>query len=199
MELSQQRKPTAVRRVEIANAALLLLAQQGSKAFTTATLAREVGLTSGALFRHFASLDDVLSEAVQQALIKIEATFPDPSLPGIQRLSQLASKRIELIRSEPGLAWILRSTEACHLLPDEALLQLDKMIRRSRSYLLNALSDGASEGSVRTDISPETLLIIVTGTIQSLIGMSGPSHQSSRTPQPKPAMILRELTKIIGI
>ncbi len=62
-------------------AALRIIGERGRGALTTANLATEIGLSSGALFRHFASLDDVLREAVRVALRTIEGTFPDASLP----------------------------------------------------------------------------------------------------------------------
>ena len=53
------RKPTEVRRREIAAATLRVIGQQGASELTTANLALAVDLTPGALFRHFASLDEI--------------------------------------------------------------------------------------------------------------------------------------------
>ena len=56
------RKPSAERRVEIAQAVLRIIGEQGITSFTTTALAKEIGVTSGALFRHFASRDEILQE-----------------------------------------------------------------------------------------------------------------------------------------
>ena len=43
-------------------------------------LGREVGVTSGALFRHFPSRTAMLDEAAKRAVALLEATFPPAEL-----------------------------------------------------------------------------------------------------------------------
>lgn len=197
MTLIRQRKSTAVRREEIAKAALYVIAQSGVKSLTTAALAKEVGVTSGALFRHFTTLDEMLLETVQYALARIEQTFPDPTLPPVDRLTQLASNRIQLIGSQPGLSWILRSNEAYHVLPAEGVALLEDMVRRSRRFLLLAIREGASQGIIRSDIKAEVLLVIVTGTIQALIGIPGPAGRAAKSQNQSPESVMSALISVI--
>jgi AcrR family transcriptional regulator len=49
-------------------------------------LGREVGITSGALFRHFPSRTAMLNEAALRAVALLEATFPSPALHPLERL-----------------------------------------------------------------------------------------------------------------
>ena len=53
------RKPTAERKEEILDAAARIMARDGIASLTIATLAREVGVTTGALFRHFETRDAI--------------------------------------------------------------------------------------------------------------------------------------------
>lgn len=186
-----------MRREEIAQAALRLIGEKGVKSLTTAALAEEIGLSSGALFRHFSTLDEMLQEMVRCALLKIEQTFPDPSLPPLDRLTQLASNRVKLIGSEPGLSWLLRSEEAYHALPPQSVLLLEDMIRRSRGFLLAAIREGARQGSIRNDIKPEACLVIITGTIQALIGMPGSAGRAIKSPGQSPKAVLSSLMAIL--
>jgi len=167
------RKSGAERREEIAQAVLRIIGERGLTTLTTATVADEVGVTSGALFRHFNSRDEMLDEAVTIALARIQETFPNPSLPPMERLLGLARNRIELFGSEPGIAWILRSDQAYLTLPAESVERLRSTVKRSKEFLLRAIRDGAKQGSIRSDIEPEILFITITGTIHTLIGMSG--------------------------
>ena len=86
------RKPTADRRREIAQAVLRIIGERGLTSLTTAAIAAEIGVTNGALYRHFSSLDEILIETVRQGVVKIESTFPDPALPPIERLILQASR-----------------------------------------------------------------------------------------------------------
>lgn len=182
---STRRKSTVERREEIARAVLRIIGERGLTTLTAATLAAEVGVTSGALYRHFASLDEIMIETVRFGVVQIEATFPDAGSPPLDRLLQLAEKRVELLRGDRGLAWLLRSDQAYLVLPEQAAQSLRDVARRSRRFLLDALMDGADDGSIRRDIEPEILLVTVLGTIHALIGSGDrhPSHPGRKPPR----------------
>ncbi len=180
--------PSAQRREQIVEAVLRIIGRQGLTSLTTSTLAREVGVTTGALFRHFATLDEILREVVRHALRQIEATFPDESLPPLERLLGLAGNRVRLLRSNPGLAWVLRSEQAYLTLPGDAVGKLRELVDRSKRYLLAAIRDGVARGSVRGDIQPEILLVLVMGAIHAVAGMSGVHRGSQAAPNPDQAL-----------
>jgi AcrR family transcriptional regulator len=192
------RKRAAERRREIGGAALRIVGREGVTALTTANLAREVRLTTGALFRHFETLDDVLREAVRQGLEKMESTFPEPSLPPLERIATLARNRVAVLSVDPGLAWLVRSEQAVLLLPADAVESLQEFVSRSRRFLLEAIQEGVRQGSIRRDIEPQALLVLVAGTIHALVGMPGIHRlaKSSRTVSPE--QVLEGLMRLLG-
>ena len=167
------RKSGQARREEIARAVLEILGEQGIAAVTTRNLAQRVGLTTGALFRHFPTTEAMLCEAVRVARAQVDATFPDPGLPPLRRVLTLARARVALMGGSPGVAWLFRSEQARQSLPEECVDQLQELSIRSRGYLLDALREGVTNGSIRPDIPAEDLLVPVLGTIHALIGMRG--------------------------
>lgn len=191
------RKPSAERREEIVRAALQIIGRRGLSSLTTAALAEAVGVTSGALFRHFASLEEILREVARWAVERIEETFPDPALPPLERLLGLARNRVRLLSTDPGLAWLLRSEQADRALPAEAVARLRELVRRSQRYLTDALREGAAQGSVRDDIEPELLLVPVMGTIHALVGMPGVHRAARRARRPTPERVLAALERLL--
>lgn len=191
------RKPASERRREIALAVLRIIGERGLTSLTTAALADEVGVTTGALFRHFASLDEILRETVRHGIEKMEETFPDESLPPLVRLMSLARNRVELLRSDSGLAWLLRSEQAYLTLPGDSVASLKALVRRSRRYLLRAIREGASAGSIRDDIDAEALLVPVMGTIHALAGMQGAHHLARKTDRRQRDAVLSALERMI--
>ena len=171
--VSGTRKSGAERREETARAVLRILGEKGIAALTTTALADKVGVSSGALFRHFPSRDAMLDEAVAYALNRVEATFPDETLAPLARLMRLARDRIEVMGSDAGVAWLFVSEQAGQCLPPQAMRDLRDMAQRSREFVLSALRDGVLDGSIRGDIDPEILLVPVLGTIHALIGLEG--------------------------
>lgn len=61
------RESKAVRREQIISAIAKIVATRGLSRLTTAALAREVGLTEGALFKHFATKEEMLKAAIREA------------------------------------------------------------------------------------------------------------------------------------
>lgn len=174
------RKSGTERRGEIVRAVLRIIGERGLTALSTSSIAAEVGLTTGALFRHFDSLEGILAAAVEYALSRIDATFPDPALPPRERLLEIARNRVELFGADPGLAWLLRSEQAFLTLPPESVAKLRTVVRRSKRFLLKAIRDGIDEGSVRGDLDPKAMLVPVMGTIHALAGMPGVHRLASR-------------------
>lgn len=147
-----------------------IIGEKGITSLTTTTLAQAVGLTTGALFRHFSSWDEIYRHTVHVAFAQMDATFPDPSLPPRTRVFQLAKNRIELFSMNPGLVWLFRSRQAGLTVPKDAALELSTMVQRSRGFLLTAIHQGMQDGSLRKDLTEETTLHLVTGAIQASFG-----------------------------
>lgn len=192
------RKSSAIRREEIAVAALRIIGERGIASLTTTTLAAEVGVTSGALFRHFDSREAMLQEAAQYALAKIESTFPDPALAPLERLLALAENRVRIVGADPGVAWVLRSEQAYLSLPADAAARLRNLVKRSKRFVLTALRDGSADGTIRTDIEPEILFVPVMGTIHALIGLAGIHAFASRTRGSSTARVLAALAVLLA-
>jgi len=167
---TRTRKPRAVRREEIVGAVLRIIGTQGIAALTTTRVATEVGVTSGALFRHFETRDEILEETVRAVAERIDATFPDESLPGRERLHRLIVNRIETITAEPGIWWFLHSDQASLTLPPDAVEMLRSRARRSRAFVLEALEDGVADGTIRGDVDPEHLTFMVLGVVHAFLG-----------------------------
>ena len=168
--------------------ALEIIGRKGLTALTTTALAEAIGVTSGALFRHFASREAILDEAVAVAETRIEATFPDAALPPLDRLRALAEARIALLSSEPGLAWLLRSGQAPLALPPAGVKRLRGLVRRSRAYIQTALDEARGAGQLRTDVPQDVLILTFTATVHALIAKRSVHARGTRAPKPEQAV-----------
>ena len=176
----QTRKNTFERKKEIVDAVLKIIGERGLSSLSTKTIAEEVGVTTGALFRHFASQEEILREVTRFAILQIEETFPDESISPLERINLLAKNRIILLNSCNGLAWLLKSEQAFLTLPKDSVESLRSMMKQSKRFLLKSLKDGINEGSIRNDIDPEILIVIIMGAIHSMIGLPGTKNISNK-------------------
>lgn len=195
---SSARRSTLERRAEIAAAALRIIGERGLTSLTTASLAAEIGVTSGALFRHFTSRDAILAESVRYAVERIEQTFPAPDLPPLERILDLARNRVRVLGADPGLAWLLRSEQAFLTMPGDAVAQLHSLVGKTRKYLLDALVEGAQDGSIRRDVEPPVLLLTVMGTIHAMIGLNALHRKATGPGQPDLDRVLSGLARLVA-
>jgi AcrR family transcriptional regulator len=176
------RKSAQVRRAEIAEAAIRLAGDRGAPSLTAAAIAAEVGLTSGALFRHFDSIDAILEAAAERAIEWVEATFPAPDLPARERLESLVRARVVLLGEHPGLVWFLLSDQAAARIPVAARERLADLAKATRAQLTSAITEARAAGELRNDVAPEAQLTILIGAVHAL------ARRGQATEDPSPIL-----------
>ena len=114
--MAEAKLQTHIRREQIAEAALKLVASEGVKRLSIAAVARRVGLVPSGIYRHFKSKDAMLEavlELLQSRLQANVAAAREESEDAVQRLHGLFVRHIRIIR-EGGQAFprIIFSDEA---------------------------------------------------------------------------------------
>lgn len=156
------------RRREIADAALRVVASRGVARFTAATLAAEVGLTDGALFRHFPSKEAIVVAAIERIeellLPSLAADDPDP----IARLGRFFRLRVDAIRERRGISRLLVSDELAHAAPPEGVARVTSLRQRSAAFVRACLDQAAASGALAPGVGPEEAAVLVIGAILAL-------------------------------
>ncbi len=161
------------RKADIAEAALRIIATRGVAALTTTAVAAELGLTSGALFRHFASREAILEEVAARVEEILAANIPPPELPPAERLERFIRQRASTAGGQAGVLRLLLSEQFTLALPETAVARLRRAIATTHAFLVQTIREGAADGSFRSDIAPEELVVIAMGTTQMLAFLHG--------------------------
>jgi hypothetical protein len=103
-----------------------------------------------------------------------------------------------VLRSEPGVAWLLRSEQASLALPHDSVRLLRSRAKRTKRYILTAIEDGVAQGSIRADIAPELLLVPIMGTIHAVLGMPGIRGKAPVKESSNPDAVLSALVRMIA-
>lgn len=177
------RRASDVRKVELVDAALEVIAARGIAALSTRVLAEQVGLSSGAIFRHFASLEALLMAVVERVEEVLNATYPPPELPAIERLEGFIDARSSAVGSERGILRLLLSEQFLLALPKGGAERLSACVRQSRAFVIGCLREAQAAGEVRSDFPAEALAPIVLGTIQMLALSTGNSRHGAPAAQ----------------
>lgn len=190
---TRSRKASPERRQEIAIAVLDLIGAKGAKSLTSAQISNHLGLSAGAIFRHFASLDEILEAAVDLAIELVEQSFPDKSAEPKQRLLQLGLNRVAVVRAHPGISWLLLSDQGLLGVPEPAAKRIRALVKRSRSFVATALQQADRARDLRPNAAPEVSAVLFMGAIHALI------RTGKLTRAPKPDVVLSTLLDMIFV
>lgn len=166
--MARVRKSSKERKAELTDAALEIIAARGITALSTRSLASQVGLTSGAIFRHFASFEEVLEAVVERVEAVLSGSYPPTTLPGVERLERFVEARSTAVGAQLGILRLMHSDQFLLALPKKGAERLSVCVQETREFLLACLRDGQASGEIRRDLRPEALVPIVMGTVQML-------------------------------
>jgi len=192
------KRTTTLNRIEIADAAIRIIGDCGISSLTTTTLAKELGVSSGAPFRHFASREEILCAVGERVLELMGKTFPDEALPPLERLSQLFVARIQAVTRHGGVARLIFSDQFSKALPEAAAALIHTFVLHTRKFVLDAITQGAASGDIRKDVPAEHLLVLFVGTMQHAAFLSA-MNRDQRPPLPMdPQIIFQSIRTLIG-
>ena len=157
------------KRAEIADAALRIIETRGIAALTTSALAAELGVSSGAPFRHFANREEILEAVALRVEELVLGTFPPETDPPLERLQALLRARAKVVGGHRGIGRLMFSEQFALALPEAAAARLRAVVTRTQAFLLRALEEGQREGSLRGDLAAKALLPVVFGMLMQLV------------------------------
>lgn len=153
----RQRKTAEARKAEIVETAIRLAAEVGPDRLTTQQLAREIGITQPAIFRHFPTKADIwqaVGERISTFLNAGAEAAPSRPDPPEDRLVALVRRHLGFIRSNPAIPAILFSREL-HA-ENETLRRLFERVMQNRQQVFRAvIEQGIAAGRLRADLDAD--------------------------------------------
>ncbi len=156
------------RQLEIIEAAGQLVTEDGFAALTTKRLAERMHFTEAALYRHFASKEEILvtmlhhlAANIDERLAAVAEAHPDP----VERVRAMFDSQFTYFQKNPQYLMAIFATgvlEASHGID----AGIERIMVVKRRHLLNAIKDGQRSGAFTTDHSAETLSHIIMGTFR---------------------------------
>jgi AcrR family transcriptional regulator len=169
-----RKRTLSARQAQIVDAALRVIATKGSRRFTAQLLAKEVGVTGGAIYRHFEGMDAIVDAVVDRVGAFLFDGFPPEAPDPIERLKVFFYRRARTILANPHVSRLLLSD---HLAQAGGLAQskrLDEFKRRSQAFVSECLREAREGGLLADGMSSQAGAVVVLGSILAL------SHASAR-------------------
>jgi TetR/AcrR family transcriptional regulator len=167
----QTRLPTEERQAEIVTAALRLARDTSPALITTTNIASAVGLTQGAVFKHFPTKDAIWVAAVHwvrgelmQSLRAAAAEAPTP----LDGLSAMFRAHVDFVVAQPGVPRLIFN-ELQQPADSATKQEVRAMLQGYRKLLLDTLEQAVAQGQVVADLDREAAATTFVGLIQGLV------------------------------
>ena len=166
--------PADERRIATVEAVVDLAAQQNPSDITTTAIARHMGVTQGALFRHFASKDAILqavmSWVAQRLMARVDAAA-DGAASTLAALEAVFMAHIDFVAEHPGVPRMLfgELQRPGDTLPKK---MVQTLIRHYGERLQHLLETGKTQGELHAQLDIEAASVSFIGSIQGLVMQS---------------------------
>ncbi len=159
------------RRRATVEAVVALAASHNPSEITTTAIAHEMGLTQGAVFRHFATKDTILQAVMKWVaaglMSRVDVAIETMASP-LLALEALFMAHVEFVASHPGVPRILLSElQRAEPSPPKRIAQA--FLRRYGQRVSQLLADAKQRGQLHAALDTEAAAILFVGTVQGLV------------------------------
>ncbi len=169
--VTRQRLSAAQRREEIIRVTLALAAERGVDEVTTQDMATAMGVTQGAVFRHFSSKDAIWLAVMQWVRARLMAVVGRAAEQGrdpLDALERMFFAHIGFIAQHPAIPRVLVSE---HLHGRSSTLRnlIAEIMQGYEQKIADLLAHARQQGLVRPELDEHAAATLYIGMIQGLV------------------------------
>jgi AcrR family transcriptional regulator len=174
MSNSTKRMPTEQRRADAIETVVNLASEQNPDEITTTAIAERMGLSQGALFRHFpnkeAILKGVIEWVAERLMTRVDKAVAKADSP-IEALDAVFTTHIDFVASHPGAPRMLfGELQRAKLTPAKQMART--LTARYGKRIEGILELGKAQGCLTSDLDSKAAATMFVGIIQGLVMQS---------------------------
>lgn len=171
--MARGRKSTMIRKKQIMDAARKLIVRSGSEHVTIKNMAKEVGISESAIYRHFKNKKEILlflADSVTDGLNHDVEMARCAGIKSINLIDEILRMHLSSVKQKRGLSFLVLA---------EILSFGDKSLNKKVSdnihtyvaRLRAVLSDGVRAGVVNQEVDLDAAALLIFGMIQGLVNI----------------------------
>jgi AcrR family transcriptional regulator len=171
--MAQGRKSTTIRKKQIMDAARKLIVRSGSEHVTVRNMAKEVGITEAAIYRHFKSKREILlflADSVADGLLHDIDMARNVGFTSLEIIDEILRTHLSGIEQKRGMSFLVLA-EVISFGDKSLNKKVADNIQIYVDRLKILLSDGVRAELIRKDINLEAAALLLFGMIQGLVYM----------------------------
>lgn len=169
--MAREKLHTEIRREQIVQAALELIAQHGLRRLSVGAVARRLGLVPSALYRHFRSKEEIVLACFElvrsRALQNLEAVSA-ASPEALERMERLLRLNVQMVRELQAIPRIIFSEGFASDHPGRRR-KIYQLLQVVFARLEEVVREGQRRGEIRADLDARTLAVMFWGLMPPLV------------------------------
>lgn len=156
------------RQIQIFNASIKLIGEGGIQTLTTKNLAKEIGISEAAIYRHFSSKVEILKGLLAYLKIgtvkRLKRVLNEKISP-IEKIKKIIFEQSKAFSDRPEIVVVLLS-EGLYQNVKELSEIVYSLMMESASVYRTIIEEGQKSGEIKSDIDSEQLTYIIMGTLR---------------------------------
>ena len=164
--MATERLDTETRQGQIKKAVLEIISTEGIAKLSTRNLASKIGVTEGALFRHFSSKKEImlaiLSDVKNELVVAQEKITYSPTISAEEKLFQFLCTHVKYLIENKGIT-ILLFSEAAHMNDSQLKKGLREILLTQKENISRIIKQGMNEGVWDKSLNVENVATLYMG------------------------------------
>ena len=159
------------RKKQIMQEAVKIVSEKGLNALTMATLSAKVGVTEGALYRHFSSKNELIMDILNDIFLETTnhiSEVTNRKQTNATKLQQIMENQLFIFKQRPALANILFAEEYFSTNQDIKIL-IYSIITTIQLYIQEIFENGKADGEFKFTLNSRHISFMFLGTIRMLV------------------------------
>lgn len=195
--LIQTRLPAEQRQAEMVQAVLSLAATQEPASITTSLIAKQIGLSQGAVFRHFPTKQAIwlaVAEWLEKQLLGVVQSAIKPQDNPLENLAAIFQAHVHFVQTHPGVPRFIFH-ELQQPADSAAKQQVAAMLKQYSQILIGLLQQAKAAGLTPIALNEQQAALLFIGSLQGLVmqSMLASSSISPETAQGTLELYLRAI------
>ena len=159
------------RQKEITEVALELISEKGIQGLTIKNLAKKIGITEPAIYRHFNSKIDILIAVLDLFKQNTEELFEkefNNDRKSIDKIEHLFTRHFATFSATPALVSVIFSEEIFRSEP-VLIEKISEVMGKNDKIFTAIINNGQKTGEIRTDIEANHLSTLILGALRLFV------------------------------
>ncbi len=159
------------RQDEIVEASMRIIAKSGIESLTTKSIAKSVGISEAAIYRHFKSKSDILLSVLEYFENRASGLLnlvSKENICGLDKIYRILKTRCDDFVDNPALMVVIFSEE---LFPNDSRLsnKVYEIMSMNQRVITEIIDGCINSGEVRNDIGKDILFYMIAGTFRFMV------------------------------